>query len=133
MWTNNTIRIKMLEVVKTALEDAAADQTIVFKDSADVILAEMLFKELNRFGSEIKFIFKGLDDTTTLKAVVLANGTVAKFEIEGKIPDDGTEIALRGTVGSLNSNADLRFNRREWATGGNIIFNKLTISLKQGT
>lgn len=133
MWTNNTIRIKMLEVVKTALEDAAADQTIVFKDSADVILAKMLFKELDRFGSEIKFIFKGLDDTTTLKAVVLANGTVAKFEIEGKIPDDGTEIALRGTVGSLNSNADLRFNRREWATGGNITFNKLTISLKQGT
>ena len=130
MQVNDQLRLDMLNVAKASIEDGTADHKIIFKDAGDIPLAELEFKDLVSFGADYKF--RAPDDTYALRTAVIADGRAVSFAIEGKI-NGGVDVALSGSVGSLISNADIRFNKQDWATGASITLNNLIIFIKQGT
>jgi len=132
MQVKATIRSEMLEVIVTSITTAPASNTIVFQDASDITIAIMPFKELEAFG-DAQYKFKALDDSFSLKASVIQNGRVSKFIIDGEEIGGGGPInALNGSAGGLNSNSDIRFNRRDWSESGVITLNNLTLKLIQG-
>jgi len=126
-----SVRQEQLDVIKTAIE--AGSMVIVFKEGATV-LAEMQFKELIDIAGDAKYVFKAFDDTTSLKATVIQSGRVEEFSIDGEEPPGGGPVVgiLTGSVGALNSNSDIRFNRRDWSETGVVTLNNLTLILLQG-
>lgn len=134
MQVNVTIRSEMLDVIKTSIETGIAPTKIVFQDASDITLAEMSFKELEAFGINAQYKFKAFDDSTSLKASITMTGRVAKFFIEGEKVGGGGPliVTMNGSVGGLNSNSDIRFNRRDWSESGVITLNNLILKLVQG-
>jgi len=125
------LRIDMLDVIKTAIEDGSADHMIRFKDGSDVLLAEVEFLDLVDTG-DAQYAFRALDGTSSLRAAVVADGRVSKFTIEG-VSSGLKPSALLGSVGKLASTNDIRFNKLDWSQGASITINNLFIYVKQGT
>jgi len=134
MQVNVTIRSEMLNVIDTSITTGTAPKKIIFQDASDITLAEMQFKELEAFGIDAQYKFKALDDSYSLKASVTTSGRVAKFFIKGEKVGGGVPliVTMNGSVGGLNSNSDIRFNRRDWSESGVITLNNLILKLIQG-
>jgi len=126
------VRREMLEIIKDSLEHASSPKIIVFKDSSDIVLAQMPFLQLDAFGTDAQYQFKALDGGTSLKASVITSGRVSEFTIDGELPSGGQAEVLSGSVGGLNSDSDIRFNRRDWSESGVITLNNLILILRQG-
>ncbi len=132
MQVNVTIRSEMLDVINASITTAPASNTIVFQDASDTTLAIMPFKDLVTFG-DAQYKFRALDDSFSLKASVIQTGRVTKFIIDGEAVGGGGPInTLIGNAGGLNSNSDIRFNRRDWSESGVITLNNLILKLVQG-
>ena len=131
MRTHVQLRNSMMEIIKISLEDPGANQLIVFKDDSDVVLCEVPFKELAALASDAKYEFIALDDTNVLKSVVIAAGTVSKFSIEGDL-GFAVEDAITGTVGTLSSQADLKFNKVIWSLGSTVTLSAVRMYIKEG-
>lgn len=127
------VRKEMLEIIKVSIEHVSSPKKIIFKDDSSIILAEMLFDELEISGVDAQYKFKALDGSFSLKASVITSGRVSEFTIEGENPaTPGQVVVLNGSVGGLYSNSDIRFNRRDWSESGVITLNHLTLILRQG-
>lgn len=132
MQVHDDVRLDMLEVIKTSIEDGSADHKIVFKEGA-TILAEIVFSVLVQVPGEIKYKFIAPDGSDTLRAVVIADGRVSDFTIEGLVDGPGYASVLSGTIGSFVSQVDIFFNKQDWSEGASITLTNLTLILKQGT
>jgi len=126
------LRKDMLDIIKASIEHGSADQKIIFKDASDVTLAEIEFQDLVDAG-DAQYMFRSVDDTNILKAVVVTDGRVATFVISGHDGSDVNPAALTGNVGTLTSTADIRFNKLDWSEGAGITITNLRIYVKQGT
>lgn len=133
MRTHIDIRNQMMGISKDALEDVAADQLIHFRDAADNVLCSVQFKELASLSVDAKYEFIGLDDTNVLRAVVDDAGTVTNFTITGKVNAVDLGIAHSGTVGTLSSQADIKFNKTIWTIGNTITLNQIRMYIREGS
>lgn len=108
---------------------------IYFYDSSGlVLLCEIPFLGLEQIASEAgiaKYLFKS-NDGSVLRNIVSQTGVVRKFQIHGKVEigDSVDNAFIEGTVGSLTSSADLRFNKTSWQSGMNITITDLQITMK---
>lgn len=82
-------------------------------------------------GNIARYKFKSYDGDI-LRSIVVRYGTVKRFKISGKV-NSGDSIDtsfIEGTVGSLASSSDLRFNRIVWSEGMNITITDLYLIMK---
>ena len=138
MKTSTTLRGKMLEAVATSLETPTIispdwDRYIEFRLLDDTPMCQLQYKTLelgSGVGDDTAYEFTAQDGSTVLRGIVdLAGGQVAKFLITGVAGD-----TISGTVGTISSAADIRFNMLEWTKGVTVItMTRLRLVIPQGT
>jgi len=127
------LRQGMLNVIKDSIEHVSiSDKTITFRNESGDPLAIMEFQDLIDTG-DAQYMFRAIDDTNILKAIVTADGRVVDFIISGYDGSGVDTSALSGSVGKLTSTADIRFNKLDWSEGASITITDLRIYVKQGT
>jgi hypothetical protein len=127
------LRIEMLQVIRGSLLDVMVPtQQIVFYDAGANVLCNLPFNDLvaTGVGDEYQFISADVNPNI-LRGTAILSGTVDSFTIDGYI-GASVKNALTGSVGSLSSSSDLRFNRLDWNSGAIITLENLTISIAQG-
>ena len=127
------LRIDMLDVIKSSLLDVSVPvKQVIFYDALDNVLCNLPFVDIIATGLGDKFQFISSDvNPDILRAPAILSGTVDSFSIDGDI-NAVVKVALSGSVGSLSSSADIRFNRIDWNNGAIITLSKLTMSVAQG-
>lgn len=137
MKTSISLRNKMLETVSTSLETPVItptwDRYIEFQSSDSTALCRILYETLVEsygIGENASYIFVAPDGTNILRGMVdIASGVVSKFLITGDTGD-----TINGSVGSLSSNSDLKFNRINWTVNvTSITISNLELVIPQGT
>jgi hypothetical protein len=125
------VRNKMLTIAKDAIlhEDIVIKQ-ITFLDNSSLVLANMPFYDLVYLGSQTQLKFYSIGGGTVLRTSIILSGTPVRFEILGKPEgEDDPLIVLSGTVGSINTKSDIKFNRINWISGGILTLNNLVLIL----
>lgn len=128
------LRVEMLDVIRNSLLHVSIPtKQVQFFDAGSNLLCNLLFNDIIATGTGDEFQFTSADvDPNTLRGIALLSGVVDSFTIDGFI-GAGIKVALSGSVGSLSSTKDIRFNRIDWNSGAIITLNKLTISIAQGS
>jgi len=126
------LRKKMLDEVSVSLE-TPVNKYIEFQDIDSVVLCRLLYEtveESSGLGEEAAYVFKSSDGTEVLRGIVdIAGGEVAKFIITGDVGD-----TISGSVGSMSSNSDIKFNMINWTLNmTSITIASLKLILPQGS
>lgn len=141
MQTDIQIRREMLDTLAGFINDAdgVGNHVIQFLNASDVVIAaiEFDFVELQTdSGSSAIYRFKFIDDTYILKGLAIEDagpGGVTKFQIQAKYgTPPSNNWGITGTVGTLASSADIKFNSVQWVTGLYITITSLRFVLPNG-
>ena len=142
MQVNRGPRLDMLSSLRdnivAAFTEALPNDSglIEFFDLDGDNLCNLAFKEIEKVesSSNATYRFVSIDDSYTLKGVSIDSGTVSSFKIRGYDSDEsGNEYIVVGTVGSLASNADLKFNITTWQVGTYITIENFDFILPSGS
>lgn len=128
----------LLASVKESLEVVPVDdRAIYFFDINDVRLCTIFFNQVsnpNVTGDKVTYLFKSLDDSSTIRGTVDVAGTVKTFKIFGATDLTQPELInlnfITGTVGALSSSADMKFNKTSWTIGMNITISNLYLVMR---
>ena len=104
---------------------------IEFFDSDDVSLCELSFDDMEivSTGTDDAIMrLKSIDESFTLKGTAHTIGVVSKFKILG----DSSEYILTGSVGTLTSSSELKFNKTSWSNGTFISIENFDIKILNG-
>jgi len=117
----------MLEVIRVPLM-AITTKQITFYDANSVALANLAYNDVSYVASLAKINFTPAVGGNVLRGSVGVAGRPVRFEIFGKFGSQDT-LVISGTVGSLGSSADIRFNKIDWSEGGIVTLQNLSIVL----
>ena len=136
-----TVRQNMLEALWDLIDDSFDAITnigiVEFFDAAGVSLCELSFDDKyiapTATGNAILRLMS-IDGSYILKGTAHTSGIVSSFKILGKsltipIPED---YIITGTVGSLTSSADLRFNITSWSNTTFVSIENFDIIIPEG-
>lgn len=122
-----SLRRSMLEVIRQPLRYASTKQ-ITFYDASSVALANLSYNDVSYVAGLAKMKFTSTGGGNVLRGSVDTAGRPVRFEIFGNVA--GPDILIiSGTVGSLGSSADIRFNKIDWSEGGIVTLTNLSIVL----
>lgn len=124
---NQTIS-DMFDVLHDKIVDAGAPQNIEFYNVTGDLLCEVPFEDIVEDSSILgEFYFEDPFGSRIIRGIVdnlQTDMTATNFEIK----DDGTiGVVVSGSVGLLNSGADITFNAVEWSLGQVVIISSLKI------
>lgn len=126
----DNIRNSMLEVLVNSTNATSADKKIHFFDDSDTLLCSMVFDSIEtvQTGSRVSINFK-YNSSSSLASRAVNSGVISKFRIQGLDPVTGllADEAVRGTVGNLASQADVRLNRTKCNNGSILTISKFSI------
>jgi hypothetical protein len=128
----------LLTSVKDSLEAVPEDdRAIYFYDSEGTLLCTIFFYTLSTsatVGDKVECLFKSADSSTTIRGTVETAGIVKTFRIMGLTdlgePESIDGDFITGTVGSLSSSADMKFNKTSWSEGMNITISNLYLVMR---
>ena len=108
---------------------------VEFVDSGGVALCELEFDDMEitstGTGNAIMRL-KSIDGSFTLKGSAHAAGTAYEFKIWGSNPSTVPQYILIGTIGTLTSSAELRFNITNWVSGTFVSIENFDIIIPNG-
>ena len=108
---------------------------VEFVDSGGVPLCELEFDDMEIVsnGTDNSIMrLKSIDGSYILKSTVHTAGTVSEFKIWGSNPHVIPQYILIGTVGTLTSSAELRFNIVNWVIGTFVSIENFDIIIPNG-
>ena len=108
---------------------------VEFFDNGGIPLCDLEFDNMQivSTGSDNAIMrLMSIDGSFVLKSSAYAAGTVSTFKIFGKIPTLALDYILVGTVGTLTSSAELRFNIVNWVIGTFISIENFDIIIPNG-
>lgn len=120
------IRRDMLEVLADVINnaDGIGNHEVQFLNASDDLIAAIEFDSLELqtdSGESAIYRFKCADGTYVLKGLAGADsgsGGVTKFQILCKFgPGPSNAFGVNGTVGTMASTADIKFNSTQWVEG----------------
>ena len=139
MQVNKGPREDMLTTLKDKINDSfvAGVGVIEFFNTLDIGICELSFDDMDIIttaSDNATLRFKCIDGSYVLKGTSTGTGTVSSFKIKGTDSIEGPdEYIITGTVGSLASNADLKYNITSWKVGTYVTITNFSIVLPNGT
>ena len=136
-----TVRQAMLEDslwpnIVSGFSGAPSVGKVEFFDNSGILLCELDFndKEIVSTGTDKAILrLKSIDGSFILKGASIAAGTVTTFKIYGNDYSAlGLGYILVGSVGTLTSSEDLRFNVVNWLDGTFISIENFDIIISNG-
>ena len=139
MLVNKGPRQDMLETLKDKIDDSFVSSigVLEFFNTLGTKICELSFKDMDiaSTSSDNAILrFKSIDDSYILKGTATDSGIVSSFKIKGTDSEVGPdEYIVVGTIGSLASNADLKFNITSWQVGTYVTIENFDIVLLNGS
>ena len=138
MQVDKWVREQMLLTLEDKIDDSfvASKGYVEFFDSGGTALCSLEFDdmEIQSTGTDNAILlFKSTDGSDTLKGTVSVAGEVVSFKIKGTNDDPANDYVIIGTVGPLNSSADLQFNVTQWQNGTYVTIEDFSIELPNGS